>query len=63
MRDFWAALGLVFVLEGVMYALFPSAMIRMAEQMRAMSPAMLRAGGLVAIGFGWAIVWLARHAG
>jgi len=59
-RDFWTALGLVFVLEGVGYALFPEAMQRIGEEIRNAPPRLLRLMGLVGIGIGWLIVYWAR---
>lgn len=60
MSDLWVALGLVLVLEGAMYALFPEQMIEMLRKMPAIPPAMLRAAGLTAIAIGWLLVWLVR---
>jgi len=60
MEDFLAAVGLVLVLEGVLYALFPDGMQRMMAQALAMPPSTLRAGGLLAAFAGFAIVWLVR---
>jgi len=60
MSDLWTALGLVLVLEGVMYALFPEQMIEMLRKMPEIPPAMLRVAGLTAIVIGWLVVWLVR---
>lgn len=60
MEDFLAAIGLVLVLEGVVYALFPEGMQRMMASALEMSPSMLRIGGLVAAFVGLAVVWLVR---
>jgi uncharacterized protein YjeT (DUF2065 family) len=60
MEDFLAAIGLVLVLEGVLYALFPDGMRRMMAQAMVMPPSTLRAGGLVAAFAGFVIVWLVR---
>jgi len=60
MSDLWVALGLVLVLEGAMYALFPSQMIEMLRKMPEIPPAMLRVAGLTAIAVGWLVVWLVR---
>ena len=61
MDDLWAALGLVLVIEGVLYALFPEKMIEMMKRLPAMPAASLRAAGIVAIALGWLVVWLVRH--
>lgn len=60
MEDFLAAIGLVLVLEGVLYALFPEGMQRMMASALEMSPTMLRTGGLVAAVAGFVVVWLVR---
>ncbi len=60
MRDFVAALGLVFVIEGALYALFPAAMQRGLAMMQQISPMMLRVAGVVGMAVGWVIVYLAR---
>jgi len=60
MSDLWVALGLVMVLEGAIYALFPNQMIEMLRKMPEIPPAMLRAAGLTAMAVGWVVVWLVR---
>ena len=60
MSDLWVALGLVLVLEGAMYALFPNQMIEMLRKMPEIPPVMLRVVGLTAIAIGWLVVWLVR---
>jgi len=60
MSDLWVALGLVLVLEGAMYALFPNQMIDMLRKIPEIPPAMLRLAGLTAIAVGWLVVWLVR---
>ncbi|WP_420549215.1 DUF2065 domain-containing protein [Curvivirga sp.] len=63
-NDFWAALataaGLVFVLEGAIYALFPQQMKNMMVQIMSMPASNIRKGGLIAAFIGCAIVWLIR---
>jgi len=60
-RDFATALALVFVIEGVLYALLPEAMRRMALQMAGLPVAILRLTGLLAAVFGVAAIWLIRR--
>ncbi len=60
MDDLWAALGLVMVIEGALYALFPQRMIMMAQQLSRVSPAALRAAGLLSVAVGWLCVKLVR---
>ncbi len=61
MKDLWAALGLVLVLEGAIYALFPRRMIELMRQIPELPPAALRAAGLLAVALGWLVVWLVRR--
>ena len=63
MTAFITAIGLVFVIEGLLYAVMPGrlkAMMVMAEQVPAET---LRMAGVAAIAAGVIIVWLARLAG
>ncbi len=60
MRDLLVAIGLVFVLEGASYALFPKGVRKAMEAALALPPERLRAGGLVAAVAGAMMVWLLR---
>ena len=60
MSDFFAALGLVLVIEGLVYAAFPGAVIKMLEAVKEWHPASLRLGGASAMAVGVFIVWLVR---
>lgn len=60
MTDLFAALGLVLVIEGALYALFPDGMRRMAAQLALMPPAHLRTAGLLLACIGFAVVSLVR---
>ena len=60
MLDFLTAAGLVLVIEGTLYALFPDTMKRAAEYAMQMPSSTLRVAGLVAAGFGVLFVWLVR---
>ena len=60
MTELWIALGLVLVLEGAMYALFPHQMVEMLRRLPEVPPAILRAAGLAGVAIGWLIVWLVR---
>lgn len=60
MRDFGAAIGLVFAIEGLLLAGFTDTMrSRMAEVAR-LDPKRLRWFGLAAAAFGVLLVWVAR---
>ncbi|MEF2073552.1 DUF2065 domain-containing protein [Consotaella aegiceratis] len=60
MTDLFAALALIFVIEGALYALFPEAVRRMGRSVQDISETKLRAGGLAAAVFGVLLVWLVR---
>ncbi|MCG7508100.1 DUF2065 family protein [Mesorhizobium retamae] len=60
MQDFLAAMGLVLVVEGLVYGGFPRLAKRLAADVLAMPESMLRVGGLAAIAIGVGIVWLVR---
>ena len=60
MRDFGAALGLVLVLEGLVWAAFPDGMRKAIAAAQESSPNSLRILGLGAAVIGLAIIWLAR---
>jgi uncharacterized protein YjeT (DUF2065 family) len=61
MRDFGTAIALVLVIEGILYALFPEAMKRMAARAMTVPPQALRTAGLVAACLGVAAVWVMRR--
>ena len=54
------ALGLVLVIEGLLYALVPGQLRRMAELLRQVTDDQLRIGGASAIALGVLIVWITR---
>lgn len=58
--DLLVALGLVLVIEGILYGGLPRLARRLAAEMLAMPEQVLRVCGLVAIAAGVAIVWLVR---
>ncbi len=60
MADFITALGLVLVIEGVAYALFPDAMKRMMVQILEMPTPTLRTASVTAAVIGVGIVWMVR---
>jgi uncharacterized protein YjeT (DUF2065 family) len=61
MKDFATALALVFVIEGVLYSLFPDGMKRLVAQVMVLPASALRVTGLVAAGLGVGAVWFIRH--
>lgn len=60
MTDLLAALGLMLVIEGALYALFPDAMRRMTAQIALLPAAHLRTAGLLLACLGFAVVTLVR---
>jgi len=58
--DLITALGLVLVIEGVLYALFPNGMRQGLVQMLALQDGTLRTVGLAAAIAGVVIVWFVR---
>jgi len=60
MVDFLAALGLVFVIEGLLFAAFPGAARRAVATVTATPDHALRVVGLLSAVFGLAIVYLVR---
>ena len=55
-----AAFGLVLVIEGMLYALFPNYMRRVMAQMLALPPMQIRAAALMSVALGVGIVWLSK---
>jgi uncharacterized protein len=60
MKDVATAIGLVLVLEGALYALFPDLMKRMAQQVTQSPGDTLRIAGVVSAAIGVALVWFVR---
>lgn len=60
MGDFFAALGLVLAIEGVLFAGFPRAAKSAAENLLTTPETSLRVLGLVSAAAGVAIVWFVR---
>lgn len=60
MADFLTAIGLVLVIEGVLYALFPGVVRRMLALLMTQPPVAVRAAGLAGAALGVVIVWLVR---
>lgn len=60
MNDFLVAVGLMAVLEGLLYAAAPSLMRKGIRQMLEVSDFWLRTGGVAAMAAGVAVVWAVR---
>jgi uncharacterized protein YjeT (DUF2065 family) len=59
-QDFLAAMGLVLVVEGLVYGGFPGLAKKLAVEVLSMPENALRIAGLVAIAVGVGLVWLVR---
>ncbi|ADV12349.1 DUF2065 domain-containing protein [Mesorhizobium sp. M7A.F.Ca.CA.001.09.2.1] len=62
MQDFLAAMGLVLVIEGLVYGGFPGLARKLATEVLSLPENALRIAGLAAIAIGVGIVWLVRGA-
>lgn len=60
MQDFLAALGLVLVIEGLVYGGFPRLARRLAAEVLSIPEGALRMAGMLAIVASVGIVWLVR---
>jgi uncharacterized protein YjeT (DUF2065 family) len=60
MRELFTSIGLVLVIEGLLYAVAPGRLKSLAEFASRVSDDMLRNAGIVAVAAGVAIVWAAR---
>jgi uncharacterized protein len=54
------ALGLVFVIEGLIYAVAPGAMRRMMAELPKLTDEQLRLAGVAALALGVLVAWLAK---
>lgn len=60
MSDFLTALALVFVIEGLVLALFPDRLRWLLDRLAEVPPEALRTAGLVSAALGLFVVWLIR---
>jgi uncharacterized protein len=60
MSDFLVAIGLVMVIEGLLYGGFPAAAKRFAAEVAQMPEQSMRLIGLACMVFGLGLVWLVR---
>ena len=61
MKEFGIAIGLILVIEGLLYAMFPSAMKSMLNTMKDLPVLKLRSGGLIFALLGFIIVWYIKR--
>jgi len=57
MKELFIAVGLLFFIEGMLYALFPSKMKNMLKTIEKMPISQLRIGGILFSLIGFIIVW------
>ncbi|KAB2699605.1 DUF2065 domain-containing protein [Brucella haematophila] len=60
MSDFLAAVGLLFVIEGLLYGGFPFFAKKLAREASEAPESALRIAGIAALAIGVGIVWLVR---
>lgn len=60
MTEFLVALGLVFVIEGILFAAFPTVAKRLAATALESPESALRIAGIVSAVFGVVLIWLLR---
>ncbi len=63
MNSFLTALGLVLVIEGLLYAIAPDGAKKMMATMQSLPAEQLRFAGLIAATVGVIVVWLVRMGG
>jgi uncharacterized protein YjeT (DUF2065 family) len=61
MKDFTTALALAFVIEGMLYSIFPDGMKRLVAQVMVVPASALRVTGLAAAVLGVGAIWFIRH--
>jgi uncharacterized protein YjeT (DUF2065 family) len=60
MNDFLVGVGLVLVIEGLLWALAPGLAARLLELAASTPEQQLRTGGAIAVAIGVLVVWLVR---
>ena len=60
MTEFLVAIGLVFVIEGLLFAAFPSAAKRLAATAIESPETSLRVAGIISAVIGLALIWVVR---
>jgi uncharacterized protein len=60
MQEFAIGFGLFLVFEGLIYAIFPSGVKRLAKEVPKISDGSLRNFGLVAMFLGVGLIWLVK---
>jgi uncharacterized protein YjeT (DUF2065 family) len=60
MSDLLTAVALIFVIEGVLYALFPDFMRKILAEALKLPVSSMRMGGLIAVVIGAGLIWLIK---
>ena len=63
MKELIIALGLLFFIEGILYALFPSKMKSILLKAKDAKESQLRIGGLIFVIIGFIIIWYMKKNG
>ncbi len=61
MLDFVMGIGFAFVIEGLLWGLFPHQIARVIQQMIEMDEQFLRYAGVASLAFGVALIWYVQH--
>ena len=61
MQELITAIGLLFFIEGILYALFPSKMKNMLKKLEMIKDSQLRTGGLIFALIGFLIIWYIKN--
>ena len=61
MKDLIVAFGLFLIIEGILYALFPSKMKNMLKKLDTINDTQLRKGGLSFAIIGFLIIWYIKY--
>lgn len=61
MLDFVMGIGFAFVIEGVIWGLFPHQIVKVIQQIAETDEQMLRYIGVASVGLGVAIIWYVHH--
>ena len=60
MQEFGVAIGLVLVIEGLLWAMFPGYGVKMLQLLSSIPEGNLRTSGAVAVAAGVLVVWLCK---
>ena len=60
MQELFLAVGLVFVIEGLVYALFPNAAKNVAAHVLSLPVPKMRNFGVIAVAIGVFLIWLVK---